>query len=339
MLPPLVSSSGGDIGPCESNRKLLPFEMALSVSAKTITAQIVAQSTNELRSFLMIWDLSTQCDPELRETLVHGMGELHLEIYSQRMKSEFDCEVELGQPKVAYREMLAEPCKFDYFHKKQTGGHGEYGRIIGVMEPLPPDQNMDFEIVDNIIGTGLPRKYIPSIEKGFREQFEKGPLVGQKVVGVRIRLFDGANHSVDSGDIAFINTAKFAAQDVYEDGKWQLMEPVMKLEVCIPRENGSQVIGSLMKRRLVTTDTHDTGVYMYIEGEVPLNDMFGFMTDLRMMTQGKGEYTMEYARYAPVPVSLTNEIIAKVKSEQDLLNNEEEQKKEKETKLTTKRYV
>jgi len=245
-------------------------------------------------------------DSELRENLVHGMGELHLEIYAQRMRNEFD-----------------------YFHKKQTGGHGEYGRIIGVMEPLPPDQNLDFDLTDNIIGTGLPRKYLGAIEKGLKEEFEAGPLVGQRVVGVRIRLFDGAHHCVDSGDIAFMVTAKYAAQDVYEMGKWQLLEPIMKLELCVPRENGPDVSSSLVKRRLVTTDTTDTGVYMYICGEVPLSDMFGFMTDLRMMTQGKGEYTMEYARYAPVPHSLAAQIIAKARAEQAAVVGDEQKKKKK----------
>jgi len=256
------------------------------------------------------------------------MGELHLEIYSQRMKSEFECEVELGQPKVAFRETLVEPCKFDYFHKKQTGGHGEYGRIIGVLEPLPPDQNLDFEVVDNIIGTGLPRKFIPSIEKGVKEEFEKGPLIGQRVVGVRMRLFDGANHCVDSGDIAFINTAKFAIQEMYETAKWQLLEPIMKIETCVPRENGPACMTALMKRRLVATDTRDTGTYLYVVGEVPLNEMFGFMTDLRMMTQGKGEYTMEYARYAPVPSSLAGDLIAQYRADK-LAEESEEQKKKK----------
>ncbi|VDP36896.1 unnamed protein product [Soboliphyme baturini] len=193
----------------------------IHVPEPVVSLSITPKSLKDSDNFLKALSRFVKEDPTLKkeynveskETIVSGMGELQLEIYAQRMKSEYSCEVVLGKPKVAFRETLVADCPFDYWHRKQTGGHGQYGRVIGVCEPLTAAQQLDLEFVDECVGTNVPKPFMPAIERGFREACERGPLIGAKVVGVRFRLQDGAHHIVDSSDFAFCIASKFAMQD------------------------------------------------------------------------------------------------------------------------------
>ena len=248
-------------------------------------------------------------DDESKETLASGMGELHLEIYAQRMEREYSCPVTMGKPVVAFRETLTNSTKFDHFHKKQSGGRGEYARVIGVMEPLPPHENTKIEFNDETSGTNVPKPFVPGVRKGFEDSCKKGRLAGQKVTGVRMRLQDGANHQVDSSEWAFYQASQTAFEEVCEDGVWQLLEPVMSVEVNSPQEFTSQVFSIISGRSGIITGQDGRDDWFTLEAEVPLNNMFGFSASLRSMTQGKGEYTMEYSRYAPASTETTNKVV------------------------------
>jgi len=238
-------------------------------------------------------------DNENKETIASGMGELHLEIYAQRMEREYNVKVEMGKPRVAFKETLLEPINYDYWHRKQSGGRGEYARVIGVMEPLPANENTSIDFKDETTGTNVPKNFIPGVRKGFVDSCEKGGYAGQKVTGVRMRLKDGAHHQVDSSEWAFYQAAQLACQDCAEDGKWTIMEPIMTVEINIPAEFSTFVFGMLTKRSGIVTGQDVRDDWFTVEAEVPLNNMFGFSPELRGHTQGKGEFTMEYARYSP----------------------------------------
>lgn len=220
-------------------------------------------------------------DNDVKETLVSGMGELHLEIYAQRMEREYGCPVTLGKPKVAFRETLVGPCEFDYLHKKQSGGSGQYARIIGIMEPLPPNQNTLLEFVDETVGTNVPKQFVPGVEKGYREMAEKGMLSGHKLSGIRFRLQDGGHHIVDSSELAFMLAAHGAIKEVFQNGNWQILEPIMLVEVTAPEEFQGAVMGHLSKRHGIITGTEGTEGWFTVYAEVPLNDMFGYAGELR----------------------------------------------------------
>ncbi|KAJ8310525.1 hypothetical protein KUTeg_012390 [Tegillarca granosa] len=243
-------------------------------------------------------------DDESKETIVSGMGELHLEIYSQRFEKEYNVKCVLGKPKVAFRETLVEKTEFDHFHKKQSGGRGEYARIWGYVEPLPPDSNTKLEFEDATTGTNIPKSYIPSIEKGFIHACEHG-----KLLEIRFVLVDGQSHSVDSSDWAFFQAAEKAMIEVMEDGDWKLLEPVMSVEINTPSEYNSEVLGSLQKRNAIIIGTEISEDYSTTFCEAPLNDMFGYASDLRQKTQGKGEFTMEYSKYCPTRPEVQQEQI------------------------------
>lgn len=248
-------------------------------------------------------------NPESRETIISGMGELHLDIYAQRLEREFNAKCTLGKPKVAFRETMSGPCNFDYLHKKQSGGQGQYGRVIGIMEPLPPEENTKLEFRDETTGTNIPRQYIPSIKKGFLKSCEKGTLTGHRISGIRFRLIDGAHHIVDSSDFSFFTAAENAVRQVIEDGNFLILEPIMSVEVAIPNEFESNVLIGLNKRHAVILGTDSNEGYSTIFCEVPLNEMFGYSTELRSLTQGKGEYTMEYSRYCPAQPDVQQTLI------------------------------
>ncbi|XP_077554071.1 elongation factor G, mitochondrial-like [Haemaphysalis longicornis] len=256
-------------------------------------------------------------DSDNKEMIASGMGELHLDIYAQRMAREYNCPVVLGKPKVAFRECLTAPCEFDYLHKKQHGGSGQYGRVIGYLEPLPPEQNTLVLFQDDTVGTNVPKTFVPAIEKGFRMMCEKGCLTGHKIAGVRFRLVDGDHHMVDSNDISFILAAQGAVKQVYEYGSWYLLEPVMTVEVSAPQEFQGAVLSSLGKRHglIVSTDASDG--WFTLVAEVPLNDMFGYSTELRSMTQGKGEFSMEYSRYSPALPEVQQQLLQEYQAEQE----------------------
>lgn len=238
-------------------------------------AKAIARFTKEDPTFQFMYD------PDVKETLVSGMGELHLEIYAQRMEREYNCPVTLGKPKVAFRETLVRPVEFDYLHKKQSGGQGQFGRVTGILEPLPATNNTSIEFSDETVGTNIPKQFIPGIEKGFRQISEKGMLSGHKLSGVKFRLQDGAHHMVDSSELSFMLAAQGAIKECFENGVWQLIEPVMAVEVTCPEEFQGQVIGQLNKRHGIITGTDGAEGWSTIYAEVPLNDMFGYAGELR----------------------------------------------------------
>jgi len=247
-------------------------------------------------------------DEESGETIIKGMGELHLDIYIERIKREYNTEVIVGRPKVAFREAISQQAEFNYTHKKQTGGSGQFGRVAGYLEPLPLDAVETYEFVDDIVGGVIPREYIPACDKGFREAIQEGSLIGQKVVGVRAVINDGATHAVDSSEQAFKTAALMAFREAYEKAKPIILEPIMKLEVSTPEEFQGTVIGQVNQRRGVIMGTEADATYVTIVAEVPLSEMFGYSTDLRSVTQGKGEFSMEFAKYQQVPRAIQDEM-------------------------------
>lgn len=248
-------------------------------------------------------------DEESGETIIKGMGELHLEIYIERIKREYNCEVNVGRPKVAFREAITTNADFNYTHKKQTGGSGQFARVAGFLEPLPTDAVETYEFVDDIVGGVIPREYIPACDKGFRDAIVEGSLIGQPVVGVRATINDGADHPVDSSEMAFKVASIAAFREAYIKAKPVILEPIMKLEISAPEEFQGVAIGQINQRRgVIVGATMDAG-YVVVEAEVPLSEMFGYSTDLRSVTQGKGEFSMEFLRYAQVPKNVQDEMV------------------------------
>lgn len=249
-------------------------------------------------------------DEESAQTIIAGMGELHLDIYVERMRREYKCDVIVGKPQVAYRETITQRADFNYTHKKQTGGSGQYAKVAGYIEPLPADSVEAYEFVDDVVGGAIPREFIPACDKGFREALVKGSMIGFPVVGVRCVINDGASHAVDSSEMAFKIAAIAAFREGYGKAKPTILEPVMKVEVQTPEEFQGAVIGGLNQRRGVIGGSQTNEGFVTIEAEVPLSEMFGYSTDLRSATQGKAEFTMEFAKYAPVPRSEQEKLIA-----------------------------
>ena len=254
----------------------------------------------------------TELDPESNETIIKGMGELHLAVYVERMKREYKCEVEVTPPKVAYRESITTQASFNYTHKKQTGGSGQYGRVAGFMEPLA---DKDYEFVDAIKGGAIPNEYIPSCDKGFRRAMEKGSLIGAPVVGIKCTINDGQYHPVDSSDIAFQTAAIGAFREAYEKAKPVILEPIMKVSIEGPTEFQGNMFGLINQRRGVILESTDENNMSVVNAEVPLSEMFGFSTILRSSTQGKAEFTMEFLKYGRVPNNVADELIKKYQEE------------------------
>jgi elongation factor G len=251
-------------------------------------------------------------DEESNETIISGMGELHLEVYIERMKREFACEVIAGQPQVAYRETIGATAPYDYTHKKQTGGSGQYAKVVGSIEPLGADNpDKTYEFKNNVVGGRIPKEFIPAVDKGFQEQLSKGALIGFPIVGVRCNLDDGAYHDVDSSEMAFRICAMAAFREAYMKASPTALEPLMKLEVSAPEEFQGNVMGQINQRRGMILGSNSHEGFATVEAEVPLSEMFGYSSDLRSNTQGKGEFTMEFSRYAPVPRSIQEELVKK----------------------------
>jgi elongation factor G len=244
-------------------------------------------------------------DEESGETIISGMGELHLDVYVERMKREFSALVSTGIPQVAYREAITRMAPFDYIHKKQTGGSGQFGRVAGFMEP---SEDGTYEFDNQVKGGVIPTEYLPAVDKGMQSCLKKGLMLGFPVIGMKVTVNDGKSHSVDSSEMAFNKAAIGAFKQAYNKARPVILEPVMKLSVEGPSEFQGNVMSSVNQRRGIITSSTEDGVYTNIEAEVPLAEMFGYATTLRSLTQGKAEFTMEFSRYAKVPVSIAEEL-------------------------------
>ena len=252
-------------------------------------------------------------DKESGETIIKGMGELHLEIYIERIKREYNTEVNIGKPKVAYRETITQKTEFDYTHKKQSGGYGQFARVVGFIEPLTEMNENHYKFVNAIVGGAIPKEFIHSCDKGFQEQLHEGLLIKQPIVDVKVTLNDGAAHSVDSSELAFKLAAHHAMKKAVAQAKPILLEPFMNLEVVVPEEFQGPVISQLNQRRGVIHKTNLEAKFVTVVAEIPLKEMFGYSSNLRSITQGKGEFTMEFNKYIPVPKSIEEEIIKEYK--------------------------
>ncbi len=251
----------------------------------------------------------TFVDPETNETIIEGMGELHLDIYVERMRREYGADVNTGNPRVAYRETITQRADFNYTHKKQTGGSGQFGRIAGWIEPI---SDAEFVFENKIFGGSIPTQYIPACEKGFKQSMEKGPKLEFPITGVKVVINDGAFHAVDSSDMAFQAAARGAFREAYLRAKPVIHEPIMKVVVETPPEFQGPVMGLLNQRRGMIIGSQDEGVMCVIESQIPLAEMFGFSTVLRSSTQGKAQFTMEFAHYRQVPQSIAEKIALEV---------------------------
>jgi elongation factor G len=247
----------------------------------------------------------THVDIETGETIIEGMGELHLEVYVERMKREYAAEVSTGAPRVAYRETITQRADFNYTHRKQTGGAGQYGRVAGYLEPVA---DADFVFANDVKGGNIPTQYIAAVEKGFRQCLAKGPKMEFPVTGVKVVINDGASHAVDSSDMAFQAAARGAFKEGYLRARPVIHEPIMKVVVETPTEFQGAVMGLLNQRRGMIVGAQDDGPLCVIEAQAPLAEMFGFSTVLRSSSQGKAQFTMEFALYRQVPQSIAETI-------------------------------
>ncbi len=245
---------------------------------------------------------------ETKETIISGMGELHLDVYVERMRREYKAEVTIGQPRVAYRETITRKAEFNYTHRKQTGGAGQYGRIAGYMEPVIDE---DFIFENKVTGGAIPTQYIPACEKGFRNCLAKGPKLKFPITGIKVVINDGASHSVDSSDMAFQAAARGAFLEALAKAGPVILEPIMKVVVETPTEFQGAVMGTLNQRRGIILGTQDEGPMCTIEAQSPLAEMFGYATVLRSSTQGKAQFTMEFQTYKQVPQSIAEELVKK----------------------------
>jgi elongation factor G len=253
--------------------------------------------------------LRVNTDPDTGQTILAGMGELHLEIIVDRMQREFNVGANVGKPQVAYRETIRAKAEYDYTHKKQTGGSGQYARTKLRVEPNP---GKGFEFDNVIKGGSVPKEFIPAVEKGVRESLEGGILAGYPMVDVKVELFDGDYHDVDSSEMAFKICASICFKDACKKAKPVLLEPVMRVEVVVPEEYMGTVNGDLSSRRGRLEGTEVRGTTQLIKAMVPLSEMFGYATELRSRTQGRGSFTMHFGQYEEVPKNLSEEIVAKV---------------------------
>ncbi len=249
-------------------------------------------------------------DHESGQTIIKGMGELHLEIIVDRMKREFKVDANIGAPQVAYRETISRKADIDYVHKKQTGGAGQFARVKMTFEPLPPGGG--FEFVDDVRGGNVPREYIPAVEKGIRGSKDSGVLVGYPVIDFKATLYDGAYHEVDSSALAFEIAARAAFKEGMQKAAPKLLEPMMRVEVVTPEDFTGGVMGDLQSRRGQVTGMDSRGNAKVIQAQVPLANMFGYVNTLRSMTQGRAQYTMHFDHYEPVPPTVAEEIRRKM---------------------------
>ena len=267
--------------------------------------------------------LRVRIDPETKETIISGMGELHLEVYIERMNREYNVEVISGQPNVNYKETINKKIEFDWLHKKQTGGSGQYAKVIGYIEPLSENEMKESgeanQFENKCTGTNIPPEYYTSCEKGMNDAVTEGALVGCEVEGLRVVLQDGASHAVDSSDMAFRTCMANAIRDAMRRASPSILEPMMSVEVEIPSEFQGTVVAGLNRRMglIQSSDMNDDGSGMKIVAEVPLSNMFGYSTEIRSQTQGKGEFTMEYLKHLPVAKNIQEELQQKYREEME----------------------
>ncbi len=280
--------------------------MAEDHKSETNMSKALARFTKEDPTF------KVHVNEETGDTIISGMGELHLEVYIERMLREYDARVTPGMPRVAYRETITRKAEFDYIHKKQTGGAGQYGRVAGYMEPVA-DEEFVFE--NRIAGGAIPTQYIPACEKGFLQCLAKGPKMELPVTGIKIVIDDGASHAVDSSEMAFKAAARGAFLQAYAKAGPVIHEPIMKVVVETPSEFQGAIMGSLNQRRGMIVGSQDEGTMCVIESQVPLAEMFGYSTVLRSLTQGQAQFTMEFALYKQVPQSIAEELVKKATEE------------------------
>ena len=250
-------------------------------------------------------------DEETGQTIISGMGELHLDIIVDRMRREFSVEANIGKPQVAYRERIRNTAEIEGKFVRQSGGRGQYGHVWIRFEPAEDEGADGLEFVNEIVGGAVPREYIPAVNKGIEEQMQNGVLAGYPLLGLKATLYDGSFHDVDSNEMAFKIAASMATRKLSEDGGAVLLEPIMKVEVVTPEENMGDVVGDLNRRRGLILGMNDSSSGKTVDADVPLAEMFGYATDLRSATQGRATYTMEFARYAEAPSNVAEGIIGK----------------------------
>jgi elongation factor G len=308
---------------CEGIHVPIPV-IELSISAKDKNDQ--AKLSKGLSRFLKedpTFHVFT--DPESAETRIAGMGELHLEIYVERLKREYSADCIIGAPQVNYRETIKQEANFDYTHKKQTGGAGQFGQVVGLLRPLS-DEDKDkedqvFKFHNQIKGGTIPSEFIGACEKGFQDVMDKGPLAAFPLINCEVFLKDGKHHDVDSSDMAFRISSRMAMRQAISRADACLLEPVMKVEVTTPDEYQGSIIGDLSSRRgMIQGSEVDPGGEVVINSEVPLAEMFGYSSDLRSMSAGKATYTMEFSRYVECPSSIADKVM---KERKDKLAKEE----------------
>jgi len=248
-------------------------------------------------------------DPESGETIIAGMGELHLDVYVERMKREYKADVTVGQPNVSYREAPTQEASYNYRHKKQTGGSGQFAHVAGKLIPLGDDAEAPYEFEDNITGGTIPRDYIPAVSKGFESAMKEGPLAGYEIVGCKMTLDDGGFHQVDSSEMAFRIAAVGAFREAFQRSKPCLQEPIMAVEVECPLDYQGNIVGDLNSRRGIILGTEQRETFCIIRAEVPLASLFGYATVLRSLSKGMATFSMEMCKYARVPQSIAKDII------------------------------
>ncbi len=263
-------------------------------------------------------------DDETNETIIAGMGELHLEVYVERIRREYGVDTEVGAPKVSYRESGQQTYEYDHKRKKQSGGSGQYGHIIGVMRPITEEDRAAMEekgesgelyFEDKVTGGRIPKEYIPAVKKGFEEMMQKGPVAGYPVVDMAVELHDGTFHDVDSSDMAFKLTARECFREHFNRMKPVLLEPIMKMEIECPEEFQGSVVGQVSSKRGMISETETVNGMTRIIAEVPLAETFGYSNELRSQTQGQGTFSMEFAKYSPVPTNIQADIVEERKRE------------------------
>jgi elongation factor G len=252
--------------------------------------------------------LKVSTDPDTGQTILAGMGELHLEIIVDRMKREFNVEANVGKPQVAYRETIRNKAEYEYTHKKQTGGSGQYAKV---KLRVQPSEDKDFEFLNEIHGGAIPKEFITAVEKGVAETLEGGVLAGFPLNNISVAVIDGGYHEVDSSEMAFKICSSICAKEAFRKAKAVLLEPVMRVEVVVPDEYMGSVNGDLISRRGRLEGTELLGGTHIIKAMVPLSEMFGYATELRSRTQGRGAFTMHFGQYEEVPRSIAEEIVSK----------------------------